>query len=51
MSVSQRFGAPGPVPLSDMDPLSRILNPLQTSAALTKVTPLQIVFGVIEMAN
>jgi len=43
------FGPPGPNPLADMDPLSRIWTPLKTSVLLSKFG--KIVFGAVKEAK
>ena len=43
------FGPPGPDPLADMDPLSRIWTPLKTSVLLSKIG--KIVFGAVKEAK
>ena len=43
------FGSPGPNPLADMDPLSRIWTPLKTSVLLSKIG--KIVFGAVKEAK
>ena len=43
------FGPPGPNPLADMDPLSRIWTPLKTSVLLSKIG--KIVFGAVKEAK